>query len=211
MLPPGSKHGVLIRKLPANAGLVLNPLGTLVVRQTVLPLNTLRDIDSFGGAPLSGPRRFDITLVTLNGTRQTEVPVKDLFAPAQFFALSDEEQLASPPFESLDSGIAFGSDRIVFDESPSLRVNSPLQYEFILIDEDGAEEETTTYDVPPKRLFQHARFAAVAKAAIRNTGIERFSQRLAVPAVKLSQTLGRRVDRRPRRGCAGVQRRALVE
>ena len=34
--------------------LVLDPLGQLVVKQQIVPLNTARDIDTFGGAPVAG-------------------------------------------------------------------------------------------------------------------------------------------------------------
>ena len=31
------------------------------------------------------------------------------FAPAQFFAMSDDEKLASPSFEQMDAGLVFGT------------------------------------------------------------------------------------------------------
>jgi hypothetical protein len=55
---PGLAHGVALRPLPASAGIVLDPLGQLVVQQQVAPLNMSRDITTFGGAPVAGPRRF---------------------------------------------------------------------------------------------------------------------------------------------------------
>ena len=55
-----SAHGVSLRKLASNDALVLDPLGTILVRQQTVPLNTTRDIDLFGGAPVSGARRFHI-------------------------------------------------------------------------------------------------------------------------------------------------------
>ena len=57
-------HGVALRSLPPAAPtgpIVLDPLGRLMVKQQVVPLNTARDIDTFGGAPVAGARRFALT------------------------------------------------------------------------------------------------------------------------------------------------------
>ena len=57
-------HGVALRSLPpagAGAPIVLDPLGQMRVSQLVVPLNTARDIDVFGGAPVAGDRRFTVT------------------------------------------------------------------------------------------------------------------------------------------------------
>ena len=56
--PPNAAHGVALRKLAPGTALVLDPLGRLAVKQQVVPLNTARDIDIFGGAPVAGARRF---------------------------------------------------------------------------------------------------------------------------------------------------------
>ena len=53
-----------LRSLPpagAGAPIVLDPLGQMRVSQLVVPLNTARDIDLFGGAPVAGERRFTVT------------------------------------------------------------------------------------------------------------------------------------------------------
>ena len=103
MRPVGHIQGVTLRSLPPGNTLVLEPLGQLSVRQQVVPLDTGRDIDLFGDAPVSGERRFHLT-ATLNGVAQTPTPVTDQFAPAQFFAMSDDEKLAAPSFETMAAG-----------------------------------------------------------------------------------------------------------
>ena len=65
-VPAGRTHGVALRKLAPGAPLVIDPLGRLVVRQDVVPLNTGRDIDLFGGSPVAGARRFALG-ASLNG------------------------------------------------------------------------------------------------------------------------------------------------
>lgn len=185
-LPAGRQHGVVTRKLPGNAALSLDPLGDLRVKQSVLPLNTNRDLDTFGGAPLSGAKRFTITAATLNTAAQSIQLAKDSFAPAQFFDLSDDEKLASPSFEEMVSGLVFGSDAISIEESAAQRVSARLEYETILIDAAGAASPAQAgYVLRAEQVFQQARFASVAKAATRSTGLARFRNATVSPAVSM--------------------------
>ena len=122
-------HGVALRSLPpasATAPIVLDPLGQVAVRQQVVPLNTARDIDLFGGAPVAGARRFGVT-ATLSGTPLTNAPLRGDFAPAQFFAMTDDEKLAAPSFESMDAGCVFGDANVAFDGT--LVIPAPLEYQ----------------------------------------------------------------------------------
>jgi hypothetical protein len=186
-LPVARQHGVTTRKLAAKASLALDPLGQLSVNQTVVPLNTNRDIDTFGGAPLSGARRFSITTATLNGNTQAAEAMQDMFAPAQFFDLSDDERLASPSFEMMESGVVFGSDAVSIEESVAQRVYAPLEYDTIVVYADGTEEiPPDNYVLGADRLFSQAQFASVAKASIRRTGLSKFSNTRVAPAVKLA-------------------------
>ena len=88
-----------------TAPLVLDPLGQLRVRQQVVPLNTARDIDTFGGAPVAGARRFAAHRHPERHAAAAATPLTAPFAPAQFFAMSDDEKLAAPSFESMDAGM----------------------------------------------------------------------------------------------------------
>ena len=180
------RHGVSLRKLAPGTTLVLDPLGVLVVKQQVVPLNTTRDIETFGGAPVAGARRFSLG-ATLNGDPQTVVPVKDAFAPAQFFVMSDDEKLASPSFEEMDAGLAFGSDAIEFDATQA--VAAPLVYESIVIDATGEASQPPEgrYTLTAERLLQQTRFGAVARAPARDAGLARFRAEDALPAATLRE------------------------
>ena len=52
------------------------------------------------------------------------------FAPGQFFAMTDDEKLASPSFEDMDAGAIFGSDAIAIDDGAS--IFAPLADEAML-------------------------------------------------------------------------------
>lgn len=167
------QHGVSLRKIAAGTTLVLDPLGNLVVKQTIVPLNTSRDLDTFGGAPVAGARRFKLQ-ASIEGVTQDVNTVQDAFAPGQFFDMTDDEKLASPSFEDMDAGAIFGSDAIVIDEGASLFAE--LEYETIIIDEEGVatNEVEDRYPLVPHRLFEQVRFSAVGMAPIRNVGAARF-------------------------------------
>ena len=62
-----------LRKL-AGTGIVLDPLGRLQVKQQVVPLNTGRDIDIFGGAPVRGAKRFAVKAALEAETRSRRRP-----------------------------------------------------------------------------------------------------------------------------------------
>ena len=99
--------------------MLLHPLGTLTVKQSVVPLDI--DISRFGQAAPAGARRFTISSVSLGGQSETTEPVKDFFAPAQFFEMSDDEKLSRPSFEPMAAGVGIGSDGVrLHGETPTI-------------------------------------------------------------------------------------------
>jgi hypothetical protein len=175
---PGHTQGVSLRALPPDSSqLVLEPLGRLLVKQQVVPLNTGRDIEIFSGAPVSGARRFQIS-ATLNGSTLHTDTVQDQFAPAQFFELSDDEKLAAPSFETMDAGLIFGDTDVSFDASQL--VAAPLEYEQIVIDDLAAPPppdptpRRPSYTLRADQLFAMSKSGAAARAPIRTAGLARF-------------------------------------
>jgi hypothetical protein len=177
------QHGVTLRALAPGAGLVLDPLGNLMVKQSVVPLNTDRDIDTFGGAPVAGTRRFTVKAL-LNGQPLQADPVKDQFVPAQFFEMTDEEKLASPSFEDMDAGLVFGSEAVTFDETQTAA--SPLAYKSIVIDTAGGPSQPAPeYVLTAPTLLLQSRSGAAARASIRTLGLARFRNPKAPRAATL--------------------------
>ena len=72
--------------------------------------------------------RFHVA-ATLNGKRAT--PVTGAFAPARYFAMSDDEKLAAPSFETMDAGSAVRR-RIDVVRRPRI-VPAPLEYDAIVL------------------------------------------------------------------------------
>ena len=59
--------------------------------------------------------------------------VSELFAPAQYFDMTDEDKLAAPSFEAMDAGVTFGD--AAYTAGPGK--TSPFEYTDIVIGADG--------------------------------------------------------------------------
>jgi hypothetical protein len=184
--PAFNVHGVALRRLAPGASLVVDPLGRLVVKQQVVPLNTSRDVDMLGGSPVRGLRRFSL-VGTLNGqVGQSFENVRDSFAPAQFFRLSDAEKLTGPSFDEMDAGLVFGSEAVSFDAAQGL--GSRVRYKSINTDAPSASGTAPKYELNAAQLEQHARSGAAGRASVRQVGIARFRNVQAKAAVQLQAT-----------------------
>lgn len=192
-LPAGVAHGVALRGLTPGTTTVVDPLGQLVVKQQIVPLNTGRDIDTFGGAPVAGKRRFAVTgaLNDRPGTR-----VQDAFAPARYFALSDDEKVAAPSFEMLDAGLLLGGEAVTFDAATM--VAAPLEYFPITLDRVTASPTSpllapnapasvapAPYTMPVEALSIQRPSGAAARVPVRRVGRARFRNAAADPAARL--------------------------
>ena len=176
-LPGGQRPMVTLRaKTGAATDVLLHPLGTLTVKQSVVPLNM--DISRFGQAAPAGVRRFTISGVSLGGLSQTTQPVKDFFAPAQFFEMSDDEKLSRPSFEPLTAGVNIGSSEFVFTTATSdwLEVEA-IEFETWIVDKQkneirrsNPEDTKKLYKLNPEPLGRQARFGAAGVSDLRRTG-----------------------------------------
>lgn len=183
-LPDGARALVQLR---VNAGAAtdirLHPLGTLTVKQGVVPLNM--DISRFGQAAPAGPRRFTITSINLGGKdqNQTTTPIKDFFAPAQFIELTDDQKLSRPSFEAMEAGISFGSDALSFTTATTDWVEvKTIEFETWILDSETGEARRSEAEKPQPQqpplfyqlnhtlLLQQARFGAAGSSALRRTG-----------------------------------------
>jgi hypothetical protein len=169
-LPQGQTRIVSLRESAADGTLRVHPLGTLTVRQSVVPLNLTRDIDKFNDSPIAGARRFTVTRVAV-GTGTGAEPtgsVQDDFAPGQFFEMSDDEKLASPSFEPMQAGLRIGSSVFAFNVSQS--VASPLEYETRIVDRKAAVPTPplkAKYVLTRERLEMHAMHGAAGRSSLR--------------------------------------------
>jgi hypothetical protein len=135
--------------------IIAHPDKSLSVSQKVVPLDV--EINLFGTAKPSDFTKFSIDLENM-----TETSLKEEFAPAQFFSLTETQKLSRPSFERYNSGaVASGSNTLTSD----FFRERDVMFEEIIIDD---------FDLPPVRpaatVFDNARFNAFIKngAAAKN-------------------------------------------
>jgi len=181
-----TSHGVALRNLPTGDALIVDPVGRLELRQQVVPLNTARDVDLFGGAPVSGDRRFSLA-ATLNGAPLQATAVREQFAPSQYHDLTDDEKLTGPSFQEMDAGIAVGDTAIAFAEAEI--VPSPIEYDSIVIDDleqEPAADDDDRFKLEANALQPLTLTGAAARAPVRRVGQARFRNAAAPPAVTMN-------------------------
>jgi hypothetical protein len=102
---PDHSAVVSLREVEASDGTVLvHPLATIGVRQTVVPLST--PIERFGNHEPAAHTTFAITAASIEGQHGFSLgaDTTERFAPAQYRDLSDGEKMDSPAFESYPAG-----------------------------------------------------------------------------------------------------------
>ncbi|HZC98816.1 MAG TPA: DUF6603 domain-containing protein [Actinomycetes bacterium] len=119
-LPVGGEALVTLRALAPARQVLAHPLGILRVRQRVVPLE--RTLDRFGSDVPAGARLFRIAGATLGGAAAQTEPLEDLFAPAQFSALSDDQKLSQPSFVPMRSGVRVGEHDVAHGAPVSVEV-----------------------------------------------------------------------------------------
>jgi hypothetical protein len=133
------------------------------------------DISRFGPAAPAGARRFTISSVSLGEEDQETDPVRDFFAPAQFFEMSDDEKLSRPSFEPMPAGISLGSDEFLFtaDTTDWLELET-IKFETIIVDKEKNESRHSapddSYQLSPELLGIQASFGAAGASDLRRSG-----------------------------------------
>jgi hypothetical protein len=120
---------VSLRQAPGQRQVYVHPLGDMIIRQQVLPLNI--EISRFGNTVPSGERRFSLNLESLAGVGEVNVqPVQDFFAPAQFIDMADDRKLSSPSFELMDAGLRLSTQGMAFGGQKDTRHSTTVNMEY---------------------------------------------------------------------------------
>lgn len=182
ILPAKSQMAVSLRQSEEKTdAIVVHPMGTLEIRQRVLPLGVR--LEKFGNAPVTGPSQYTIDVVK-TGTEDPGftplnlTPVKDHFARGQFENISDAKKISGPSFEKFNAGVRAGSDKIEFDHP----VSYTLEYETEVIDENRVahtiDPSEPSYD-PSKLPWRMGKYFVAGSAArlgaMRNAGSRKYS------------------------------------
>jgi hypothetical protein len=102
VIPDNNSQHVSIKTItPGGNESVVHPFGTLTFSERIVPLEI--DITRFGNDLPKDANHFDIAA---SDTGVTTSPVKEEFAAANFFDLTDDQKLSRPSFEPMISGFA---------------------------------------------------------------------------------------------------------
>jgi len=177
VLPQGATMMVSLREAKATAEIRVHPLGSLTLRQRIVPLG--KTISAFGSSRPADANRFELTTVTVGGTAVAEREVVfDQFAPAQFERLTDDQKLARPSFEQMEAGLHLDTSRV---KAP-VAVEVTLDYEQAIVDVDPqtALKEVrlasrSTFALPSDQLEALAHAGAAGHATAGMTGAARYA------------------------------------
>jgi hypothetical protein len=134
-VPPVLQQAVVTRD-PEGAGLLVHPAGSLTFRQRVVPLEVRFEL--FGGQPVPGGwAQFTLTY-SVGGPPPTNpalTKIRDAWAPADLFPLSDAERISQPSFTQLVSGHSGIGSTTAGTSGPGVTVNLN-EFETSVIDAD---------------------------------------------------------------------------
>jgi hypothetical protein len=149
-LPSGSNLLVSLRRLePAEAEMVLHPVGSLQVSQRAIPLDF--HLDKVGSQKPSDADQFALTVSSagLERTRELSEP----FAPAQFRDLDDAGKLSAPAYSPFDSGVELAPEGKGADTGAALTL--VVRYDLHIVDTALQPPQRFRFFLYPEALFQH--------------------------------------------------------
>ena len=182
-LPDGAQQAVTLRGLPpAETDVVVHPMGSLTVRENVVPLDV--PVTKFGNTTPADGTQFAIASVTLGTSPAATSPVPGNFAPGQFQQLSDADKISAPAFEEFHCGVAIGDPSVRAGSDAPRTVTTQWRYvpdptkasvldRFAVLDADvlGARVQT----------------GAGARSLVKNTGLERYTEPGLTSIVSVSE------------------------
>jgi hypothetical protein len=129
--------GVRMKGLAAADELILTPNGIIEVSQKIVPLNST--VSKFGQYNPADYTRFEITGASIGGVSTNAVtPIHDVFAPASYLQVDDNEKLQLPSFEKQTAGVQIRPSGSVLKSGSG--VNRQISYTQILEDKDYTAE-----------------------------------------------------------------------
>lgn len=131
LLPASSGLLVSLRKLDsasASDTLVLHPVGTLLVTQKAVPLDT--QLDKVGSQKPNDAKRFTIEVAPGDLTKASDKD--EQFAIAQFQNMDDTTKLSRPAFQPLHGGLEVSVSGAQMKTGKTVKRN--VRYEEIIID-----------------------------------------------------------------------------
>lgn len=182
-LPPATTVAVsLATQKPTDQTLCVHPMGTLQVKETVVPLDL--PITKYGNATPSDGTEFSIQSVQINAQTETIQTIQDYFAPGQFLNLSDADKLSKPSFEEMDAGVNIGSSAILNGQDSPRTV---VYQEFYIYDPANFSIPTGPYLMPANIHLALSAQGAGFASQVKNTGLQKYSVGPTPPAIVVDE------------------------
>jgi hypothetical protein len=178
-LPSGATVAVsFITAKRGDTTLRVHPLGTLTVKETVVPLDLA--ITRYGSATPADGSEFAIASVAIDDQTTAASTVKDYFAPGQFLTLTDDEKLSTPSFEPYDAGVSVGAGGVRSGQD----VSRPVMYEERYVDDYAKPSRFSgIYHMPAGIHLSLSAQGAGAQSPVKNSGLLKFAAAAAPAAV----------------------------
>ena len=112
VMPSDATPAVSLAPRPSgDTTLIVHPMGTLQVREKVVPLE--QTITKFGNSRPADGTYFTISSVMVDSTLEVQQWLIDQFAIGQFTDLTDDQKLTAQSYQPMKSGISIGSSNVV--------------------------------------------------------------------------------------------------
>jgi hypothetical protein len=169
--PATGSPGVSLRSLPAGSTqLVVQPGGTLTVREIVVPLDI--PITKFDNAPPADGTEFSISAVTLSGEPVAFAARQEDFAIAQFTTMSDADKLSAQSYQPFDAGVSMGAVPIQNGRTSPRVVSYQERY---IDDYTLVSRSNGIYDMPATVHDALTGSGAASAAPARTTGLAAYA------------------------------------
>ena len=171
-LPGGAEQAVTLRGLPpAETDIVVHPMGSLTVRENVVPLDV--PVTKFGNTTPADGTRFSIESVTLGTGPAAASPVQGDFAPGQFQQLPDAEKISAPAFEEFHCGVVIGDPSVRAGSDAPRTITTQWRY---VPDPTKASVLDRFATLDPGVLDARVQTGAGARSLVKNTGLARYTE-----------------------------------
>jgi hypothetical protein len=170
-LPSGAAAGAsFVTLAPTDTTLRVHPMGTLTVRENVVPLDL--SITKYGNATPSDGTEFSIQQVQINAQTESITTIPGEFAAGQFTTLSDSAKLSTPSFEPYDAGVTIGSTAV---ESGQDEPRTVTYQEFYIYARASFSQFSRFYQMPAAIHAALSAQGAGWTSPLKNTGLSKYS------------------------------------
>ena len=170
-LPPeGAPSVSLTPRPPGDKTLVVHPLGSLQVREKVVPLD--QTITKYGNARPSDGTYFSISGVTVGATAEPTVKLTDSFAIGQFTDLTNDQKVTASSYQPMNSGVSIGSTSATYSKD----VPCIVAYQDGYLDNDNEPLRAGKWFLMPMAVhLAYSRLGAGFVNGTRTKGVRSFT------------------------------------